>query len=147
MQEALIEIEKKYNGLVVVKKLAFPLSEITFRATEAVLCVKNFDQRKNMSSLIYKNQGRWRNDRYPESLWKSYAKKSGADLFEWEKCLKEKESSARINKSRDLGLGLGVRATPTFFVGETKMEGSKSIDRLKGVIEGNVLKLKKREGR
>tara|TARA_B100000686_G_scaffold101655_1_gene108865 strand:+ start:1379 stop:1822 length:444 start_codon:yes stop_codon:yes gene_type:complete len=144
VQDALIKIEKKYNGRVVVKKFAFPLSEATFGATEAVLCVKSSGKRKIMSGLIYKNQGKWKNNRYPESLWKSYAKKSGADLTRWEKCIKQKDSSKRIKKSRDLGLGLGVRVTPTFFIGEIKMEGSRSIGQLKRVIERNVLKLNER---
>ena len=144
MQDALQEIIKKYDGLVLVKKLAFPLSELTFRATEAVLCVKNSGQRKKMSDLIYKNQLKWRNNRYPESLWKTYAKDSGENLTEWKKCIERRDGLGRINKSRDLGLGLGVRGTPTFFVGDKKLVGSKSIGRLKKVVESHVSKFRKR---
>ncbi len=144
MQEALREIEKKYNGLVVFKKLAFPLSETTFRATEAVLCVKNYSKRKLMSDFIYKSQARWRNSRYPESLWLSFLKKIDANIASWKKCLNQKESVARINRSRDLGLGLGVRSTPTFFIGNKKIEGSKSLALLRKTIKKEVLKLKKR---
>ncbi len=145
MQDALQEIVKKYNGRVLVKKLAFPLSELTFRATEAVLCVKNPSQRKIMSDLIYKNQSKWRNNRYPKSLWKAFAKDSGEDLMAWKECIERRDNLGRINKSRDLGLGLGVRATPTFFVGDEKLEGSKSIGRLKKIIGSRVLRLRKRE--
>ena len=144
MQDALQEIVKKYDGLVLVKKLAFPLSELTFRATEAVLCVKNPSQRKKMSDLIYKNQLKWRNNRYPESLWKAYAKDSGENLMEWKNCIERRDGLGRINKSRDLGLGLGVRGTPTFFVGDEKLVGSKSMIRLKKIIESHVLKFRKK---
>ena len=97
-----------------------------------------------MSRFIYKKQEKWRTSRYPESLWKSFAKSSGADLTAWEKCLKKRNYLEKIKKTKDLGLGLGVRGTPTFFVGESKMEGSKSIGRLKKVVQKKMFKLRKR---
>jgi protein-disulfide isomerase len=53
----------------------------------------------------------------------NYAKQTGLDVDVFSACLKEGTFAAEVEQDRQIGIGLGVRGTPTWFINGEKIEG------------------------
>lgn len=63
------------------------------------------------------------------------ARRTNLNLKEFKKCLKENEKSELVKQNRNQGIKLGVKKTPTLFIGNEKVEGYKTYEQLKRIVE------------
>ena len=64
-----------------------------------------------------------------------YAGELGLDVARFSQCLASGETAARVQRDFEDGRALGVRATPTFFVGQKMIEGALEAAALSRLIE------------
>lgn len=134
----LARIRREFKGKIRYEHRDFPLREVTFRAAEAVRCAGDQGKAQEMSSRIYQNQGRWSRSGSPADMWKKYAGWAKLDVAKWEACMSARTHRAAIETDRRLGLGLGVEATPTIFVGKRKLVGNLPLERLAAEVRAGL---------
>jgi len=115
------EIRKKYGSQIRFIFRHFPLGRIhpqAEKAAEASECAGAQGKFWEALERFY----RGRDDLREEALTR-YAGEVGVDIARFHQCLASGEMAARIRRDVDDGRALGVRATPTFFVGQKMIEG------------------------
>jgi protein-disulfide isomerase/rhodanese-related sulfurtransferase len=115
------EIRKKYGSRIRFVFRHFPLGRIHPRAekaAEASECAAA--QGKFWEALERFYRGR---DDLSEAALARYAGELGLDVGRFSQCLSSGEMAERIRRDLEDGRGLGVRGTPTFFVGQKVIEG------------------------
>jgi len=91
-----------------------------------------------MSALMYGGQDSWSSSPAPENLWANYAAAAGADVGKWRACMSDRPHRDAVSADRQLGLRLGVDATPTIFVGRIKIVGVGSYENLAGAVRASL---------
>lgn len=86
-------------------------------------------------SLLFEKQEEWSTLANPTTEFEKYAESLNLDVAKFSKAYKEKTYSDKINTDKSDGIGLGVSATPTFFLNGEKIEGGLSYDEFKQKIE------------
>ena len=66
---------------------------------------------------------------------KTYAQQIGLDMESFSQCLDAGKMEGRVTRDRDDGLALGVKGTPTFFVGQKPVTGRISYARFSRLVE------------
>jgi protein-disulfide isomerase/rhodanese-related sulfurtransferase len=115
------EIRKKYGNQIRFVFRHFPLGRIhpqAEKAAEASECAAA--QGKFWEALERFYRGR---DDLSEAALARYAGELGLDRARFSQCLSSGEMAARVRRDAEDGRALGVRATPTFFVGQKMIEG------------------------
>ncbi|MFB6088566.1 MAG: DsbA family protein [Candidatus Aenigmatarchaeota archaeon] len=63
------------------------------------------------------------------------SKRSNLNMQKFETCFEEREGQELVNKNREDGRILGVKRTPTLFIGDVKVEGYKTYNELEKIIQ------------
>src|SRR5262245_2978000 len=96
----------------------FPIESIhpqAFKAHEAVHCAGEQGKRWEMHEKVFSNQRAM-----STSDLTAHAQSLGLEMAGFQKCLASGSYAAKVRRSLEEGIRLGVRATPTFFVGLTE---------------------------
>jgi protein-disulfide isomerase len=104
----------------------FPVDEIHTEArmaAEAGACAHSQGKFWQLHDRMFQNQ----NDLSKVSIL-NYAKQSGINMKTFETCLEERRYQDEVEKDRAVGIELGVRGTPTWFINGEKLEGSIPIE-------------------
>ena len=115
------EIRKKYGNQIRFVFRHFPLERIhaqAEKAAEASECAANQGKFWEALERFY----RGRDDLREEALTR-YAGELGLDVARFSQCLASGKMAERVRRDLEDGHALGVRATPTFFVGHKMIEG------------------------
>jgi rhodanese-related sulfurtransferase/uncharacterized membrane protein len=115
------EIRKKYGSQIRFVFRHFPLGRIhpqAERAAEASECAAGQGKFWEALEKFYKGQAD-----LSEAALARYAGELSLDVARFRQCLLGGEMAARIRRDVEDGRALGVRATPTFFVGPKMIEG------------------------
>lgn len=115
------EVREKYGTRIRFVFRHFPLTQIhpqAEQAAEANECAGT--QGKFWEALERFYRGR---DDLSDAALTRYAGEVGADVARFSQCLSSGETAAHIRRDVDDGRALGVRATPTFFIGQKMIEG------------------------
>ena len=116
------EIRKKYGNQIRFVFRHFPLGRIHPRAekaAEASECAAAQGKFWEALERFYRGQ-----DDLSEAALARYAGELGLDGARFSQCLSSGEMAARIQRDLEDGRALGVRVTPTFFVGQKMIEGT-----------------------
>ena len=100
----------------------FPLPSIhpqAQEAAEASECAAEQGKFWEAAEKLYRDQGDLR-----EPALKRYAAELGLDTKRFAQCLDSKTTAARVRRDFEDARALGLRATPTFFIGHRIVEGS-----------------------
>jgi protein-disulfide isomerase len=65
-----------------------------------------------------------------------YAKELGLDVASFEAALDDPATAARVQADKDLGVSVGVRGTPSFFVNGRPFSGALPPDKLREIVDG-----------
>ena len=126
------EIRQKYASQVRFVFRQFPLERIhshALKAAEASECSAEQGKFWEMVGKLYSGD----RDLSDEALVR-YARELGLDMGRYEGCLDSGATVARIHRDVEDGRALGVRATPTFFVGDVRFEGSLRMDQFQQLL-------------
>lgn len=100
----------------------FPLERLhahALRAAEASECAGQQGKFWEAVDRLYQANGDLK-----DSSLERYAAELGLDVPEFRACLAGDAALARVRQDTQDGLALGVRATPTFFLGQRRIEGA-----------------------
>jgi len=115
------EIRRRYGSQIRFVFRHFPLARIhpqAEKAAEAVECAAAQGKFWETLERFYRGQ-----DDLSEPALARYAREAGVDVARFNQCLSSGAMAARINRDLEDGRALGVRATPTFFIGQKMIEG------------------------
>ena len=95
--------------------------ELAIAAAQVARCVPA-ERGLSMIEMMYKHQQEWMSQ--PEVTLRGYAQLAGLSSADFDACLKNKAIATGINNAVQTASTLyKVESTPTFFVGEQKIEG------------------------
>jgi predicted DsbA family dithiol-disulfide isomerase/rhodanese-related sulfurtransferase len=131
-EEAARRIRVQYGDRIRFVFRQFPLKIHTQaeKAAEASECAAEQGKFWEAVQKLYAEQ----TDLSVEAL-KRYAGELGLDASRFNQCLASGETAARVNRDHADGYALGVRGTPTFFIGRKMIEGRLDFAQLSQLVE------------
>jgi protein-disulfide isomerase/rhodanese-related sulfurtransferase len=130
------EIRQRYAQRVRFVFRQFPLEGIhpfARKAAEASECAAAQGRFWEMVEAIYAHQ----DDLSVPGLERAAAA-AGLERTRFRACLDSGETAARVQQDRDDGRALGVRATPTFFIGQERVEGVLTAEQFAQLIDAQL---------
>lgn len=101
----------------------YPLDGLAMAGALLARCAPG-DRGKNMIEMMFKNQAEWVRAAQPIEPLKQYAMLAGMTAPEIEACLKNDTLMKTIKEEQNKATSLyKVQATPTFYIGEEKLDG------------------------
>lgn len=122
-------------------KLAFkhyPLSAAHPNAMDAAIAAEAAGRQGKffqMVDMMYERQNAWAGLPDPKAKFVEYAKELGLDIDKFNADLKDKELESLVNKDREEGINNGVNATPTFFIGNERINIPNGLDEFKKLVD------------
>ena len=126
-------IRSRYSDRVRFVFRHFPLTRIhpyALRAAEASECAAEQGKFWEVLDRFYKGQ-----DDLSEAALVRYAGEVGVDTSRFRQCLAGSTAAERVNRDAQDARALGLRATPTFFIGMQVVEGSMDVARFSRLVE------------
>ena len=93
-----------------------------------------------MHSLLFEEQKSWEAREDAEIVFKNFAQNLTLDMTIFNECLESQKYLPTIQKNIDTATPLNVKATPTVFVNNIKIEGLQSAEYYKQVIDAEIQK-------
>ena len=144
-EEAFATIDREYvqTGKVRLAYLNFPLSSIhpnAQGAAEAAMCASVQGRFWPIHDALFRAQDRWAGQENPMATFDSLAVASGVAAAPWRACMTSHATAAIIEADRDRSTKAGVKSTPTFFIGDRKLEGAYPVDSFRVAIDAAIAK-------
>ncbi len=127
------EIRARYGDRVRFVFRQYPLihsHERSQKAAEAAECAAEQGKFWEAVSKLYT----WQNDLGEDAL-KRYAAQLGLDTGRFNQCLDGRSMAGRVKRDLEDGVALGVRVTPTFFIGQTMYKGYMPLDQFSQTLD------------
>jgi len=138
-----IDNEYVKTGKVRMAYLNYPLTSIhpnAQAAAEAAMCASVQDKFWQMHESLFATQGRWESRPDPMPTFDSLAVAAGAEPKAWRECMNTHATAKLIEADHDRSRGAGVRSTPTFFIGDRKLEGAYPTDSFRVALDSAIAK-------
>jgi protein-disulfide isomerase/rhodanese-related sulfurtransferase len=132
-EEAARQIRAQYADRIRFVFRQFPLSKIhpqAEKAAEASECAAEQGKFWEGIEKLYAEQAD-----LSEDALKRYAGELGLDQSRFNQCLASGETASRVTQDLADGRALGVRGTPTFFIGRRMIEGPMEFSQLSQLVE------------
>jgi protein-disulfide isomerase len=131
------ELRKDYAGRVTFNIRYFPLPSHR-NARNAALAVEAAHRQGKLEQMyvkMYETQREWgeQSDSKAE-LFRGFARELGLELNAYDAAVSDPRTAGRIQRDVDAGIALGVQGTPTFFIGERRIE-PQSVEDLRSEID------------
>lgn len=140
-------IRREYidNGRVRMAFINFPLSnhQHALPAAEYAMCAGAQGKFWEVHDGLFATQEQWTGLADASTVFDDVARKSGVDLAALGSCVSSHLMRPLIEADRDRALRSGVRATPSFFIGNQKLEGVQSADDLRKVLDAALAAAKR----
>ncbi len=104
-------------------------------AAEAADCAGDQNQFWNYATTLFENQTGENVGAFTKDKLKAFAAQLKLDTAAFNTCLDTDKYAASVKQEMSQGQGLGVRATPTFFINGQKFEGMIPADQLTKLID------------
>jgi protein-disulfide isomerase len=137
-EQVVEEIRARYAAQTRFFFRQFPLTELhpqAEKAAEASECAA--EQGKFWEAV--KNFYNWQDDLRDEAL-ESYAVQIGLDKNLFDGCLASGSMAGKVRRDLEDGIALGVRGTPSFYIGQKKVEGFLTIEAFTKLIDKELAK-------
>jgi protein-disulfide isomerase len=135
---AAIDSEYVKTGKVRLAYLNFPLSSIHAHAraaSEAAMCASVQGKFWPLHESLFRTQERWEEQSDPTPTFDSLAVAAGVNAAAWRDCMTKHATAKLIDADRDRSRSAGVQSTPTFFIGDRKLEGAYPTDSFRVAID------------
>jgi protein-disulfide isomerase len=142
-EDAFAAIDREYvqTGKVRLAYLNFPLSSIhpnAQAAAEAAMCASVQGKFWPLHDGLFRAQERWAGMQNPMAAFDSLAVAAGVAAAPWRACMTSHATAAIIDADRNRSASAGVKSTPTFFVGDRKLEGAYPVDSFRVAIDAAI---------
>jgi protein-disulfide isomerase len=104
-------------------------------AHQAGACAGEQGRFWEMADQIFFNQSTWIQDRRPARQFEDYARAIGLNMDQYDSCIKERRHAGDIEASRQHGLAVGVKFTPSFVIGGLLVAGALPYDSIVRLVE------------
>lgn len=142
--ESFAAIDKEYvqTGKVRLAYLNFPLSmhPNARSASEAAMCASVQGKFWPLHEALFVNQEKWAPLSNPIPAFDSLAVAAGVNAPQWRSCMTTHATAPLIDADRDRSSAAGVQSTPTFFVGDRRLEGAYPVDSFRVAIKAAIAK-------
>jgi protein-disulfide isomerase len=142
--ESFATIDKEYvqTGKVRLAYLNFPLSmhANARAASEAAMCASVQGKFWPLHQSLFDSQTRWAAQSNPMPTFDSLAVAAGVDAAAWRGCMTSHATAKLIDADHDRSSTAGVQSTPTFFIGDRKLEGAYPVDSFRVAINAAITK-------
>jgi protein-disulfide isomerase len=122
--------------------LNFPLSihQNAMAAAEAAMCASAQDKFWPMHDSLFASQSRWETLSNAVTVFDSLAARIGVVMPAWRDCVAKHLTRPLIEADYSRLQTSGVRSTPTFFVGDQKIEGDQPYSFFRQVVQAQLAK-------
>jgi len=129
------EMLERYGDQIYFIHRSFPLGghRHGFSSALAAECAKGQDRYWDYHDKLFEQQSVWGKDeieidiKKPNNTFSRYAKELGLDVKVFNQCMANSETAKRVRASKQEGVKLQVRSTPTFFINGVRVVGGKSL--------------------
>ena len=131
------------TGKVRLAYLNFPLSSIhpnARAAAEAAMCASVQGKFWEVHQSLFTMQKSWEAEPNPVAKFESLVASAGVEPKAWRKCIESHATGPIIDADRDRSAAAGVASTPTFFIGERKVEGAMPLADFRAVVDSALAK-------
>jgi protein-disulfide isomerase len=138
---AVIDREYVQTGKVRLAYLNFPLSSMhknARAAAEAAMCASAQGKFWALHESLFDTQPRWAGVENPVPAFDSLAVAAGANQGAWRQCMTSHATAPLIDADHDRSTVAGVQSTPTFFIGDRKLEGAYPVDSFRVAIDAAI---------
>lgn len=104
-------------------------------AAEAAMCASAQGKFWPMHDSLFVTQGQWEQSSDPEPQFQALAAKVGVNVARWRQCTSSHEMLPLIEADADRAAAAGAQSTPTFFIGNQKLEGAQPLSIFRQVID------------
>lgn len=144
-------IKREYvdKGLVRMAYVQFPLTSIHRHALPAAIasmCAaeQGADKFWPMHDKLFNTQNRWKTLPSAAAYFDSLAVASKVDARRWRDCVREGHVQRVVNADLARGANIGIRSTPTFFIGNEALAGAMPVDSFRVAINRQLAKAGKK---
>ena len=120
--------------------LPLPSHRNAWPAAEAAMCAAAQQKFWPYHDSLFVAQPRWSELAAPDSMFRRFAVAVGADTAQWNRCTASHATRPLIQGDKDRVTGAGVSSTPTFFVGDTVIEGAYPLADFERAIDAQLAK-------
>ena len=143
--EVFAAIDKEYvqTGKVRLAYLNYPLSSMhknARAAAEAAMCASVQGKFWQLHESLFVTQTRWSESDNPVPAFDTLAVAAGVDAARWRQCMTSHATAPIIDADHDRSRSAGVQSTPTFFIGDRKLEGAYPVDSFRVAIDAAIAK-------
>lgn len=129
------DLFEKYPNDFYVQVRYFPLTNMHHHAMISALyseCAARQGKFWALNDLMIPQQSQWAQLINPEPVFQAMASQAGMDLSRLNSCLASDDARKVINNEKSLGQSMGITSTPTYFINNKMVVGTKSLhDELK----------------
>ncbi len=119
----------------------FPLTNMHHHAMISALyseCAARQGKFWTLDDLMMSQQGQWEQLISPEPVFQAMAAQVGMNINQLNTCLASDDARRVINDEKSLGQSLGVSSTPTYFINNKMVVGTKSLqEEIKAYFPGS----------
>ncbi len=128
-QSPLKALFNQFPGLIQLQFHHFPLQmhAMAFDAARASECALKQNKFWEFHDWLFDNQEKWSKDANATTLFFKSAKEIGVDLDQFAACLSDSTVNTAIERDKQMGAGLQVHSTPTFFINGERLVGSNQL--------------------
>lgn len=125
------------TGKVRIAYVNLPLSmhANAFPAAEAAMCSAAQGRFWQMHDALFRTQEAWERMADPKQLFDSLATSVGVDPVPYRSCIESRATRPMIEADARRVDDAGVRATPTFFIGDTRLEGAVPLPEFRAALD------------
>ena len=130
------------TGKVVLAYLNFPLRQHqnSMPAAEAAMCASVQNKFWPMHDALFSTQEKWETLADPMPTFDSTAERLGVFMMAWRDCIRRHLTRPLIEADYSRSQSAGVRSTPTFFVGDERIEGFEPYSAFRRVVDAQLAK-------
>ena len=127
------------TGKVRLAYVNFPLEmhQHAMIASEAAMCAAAQGPQEfwRYHDLLFQAQEKWESIGDVRPLFDSLAVQAGIQQAPFDRCLETHAMRPMVQADRDRMAAAGVRSTPTFFIGDTRVEGAQPVETFRRAID------------
>jgi protein-disulfide isomerase len=137
-----VTIRREYvdNGKVRLAFINFPIGshQNAVPAAEYAMCASAQNKFWEMHDAIFGVQAKWTAEPDPTATFEQLASSIGADMAALRACISSHKMRPMIEADRDKASQAGVRATPSFFIGNQILEGVQMPSDLRKALDAAI---------
>jgi protein-disulfide isomerase len=140
---AILDKEYVQTGKVRLAYLNYPMPSLhpnARAASEAAMCASVQGKFWELHESLFSTQENWAGQANPVATFDSLALAAGADGPKWRSCMSSHATIPLIDADHDRSASNGVKSTPTFYIGDRKLEGAFPADSFRVTIDRQLAK-------